>query len=392
MGILNFLPLLGLTLAKSEGSMLTEILQVTSGKKAAVDASAIVHYAMQSLVGEAAEELAYALHSDGVFFVPEETKTVIRNRVINFERLVSGKLDCVPIMILDGQPFPGKAAEEQDRKERRALSFSRGVELRAVVEEAERRYNYLKGSAQGDSVKKAKADLAKAKKDMTSSFKASFYRHPGITDYFMFVLRERGIKYFVALYEADSQIAYLILTGACHLALVEDSDLAAYGASSLFGGIKFHKVRNNPNKFEVGYLDCSHSLFKEHTFKGRTYDMRGWTIQDVQALGNIMGSDYCTIEDVGLVKGFAIVETMVRFRKESNCDFGRALEHALEKHSAALGSLAPTQAYERIMKGMAGFNIQWVYNISNFEQQRLNPNWPVTAADEEKFGGPFPGV
>ena len=42
-------------------------------------------------------------------------------------------------------------------------------------------------------------------------------------------LKERGVSYIVAPYEADAQMAYLALQGHVHAIITEDSDLLAYG-------------------------------------------------------------------------------------------------------------------------------------------------------------------
>jgi exonuclease-1 len=42
-------------------------------------------------------------------------------------------------------------------------------------------------------------------------------------------LRKYGIRYVVAPYEADAQIAYLLRNGIAHAAISEDSDLIPYG-------------------------------------------------------------------------------------------------------------------------------------------------------------------
>jgi exonuclease-1 len=43
------------------------------------------------------------------------------------------------------------------------------------------------------------------------------------------LLRERGLPFFVAPYEADAQLTFLVLHGYCSAAISEDSDLLAYG-------------------------------------------------------------------------------------------------------------------------------------------------------------------
>ena len=44
-------------------------------------------------------------------------------------------------------------------------------------------------------------------------------------------LRTRGIQFVVAPYEADSQMAYMVTSGLADVAITEDSDLLAFGAT-----------------------------------------------------------------------------------------------------------------------------------------------------------------
>lgn len=41
-------------------------------------------------------------------------------------------------------------------------------------------------------------------------------------------LKERGVQFIVAPYEADAQMAYMAAQGTVHAVITEDSDLIAY--------------------------------------------------------------------------------------------------------------------------------------------------------------------
>ncbi len=51
---------------------------------------------------------------------------------------------------------------------------------------------------------------------------------------FILALRELGIEYYVAPYEADAQLAHLFLTDQVQLVVTEDSDLLAFGVDLAF--------------------------------------------------------------------------------------------------------------------------------------------------------------
>ena len=48
------------------------------------------------------------------------------------------------------------------------------------------------------------------------------------------MLKQRNVKYVVAPYEADAQLAYLAKTGDTHLTIAEDSDLLLYRCPVVF--------------------------------------------------------------------------------------------------------------------------------------------------------------
>ena len=49
----------------------------------------------------------------------------------------------------------------------------------------------------------------------------------------MQALRQKGIEFVVAPFEADAQIAFLCQKGYCDLAITEDSDLIAFGCDTV---------------------------------------------------------------------------------------------------------------------------------------------------------------
>ena len=52
-------------------------------------------------------------------------------------------------------------------------------------------------------------------------------------------LKQRGIKFIVAPYEADAQLAYLSRTGIVDFIITEDSDLLAFGAKKILYKLDF---------------------------------------------------------------------------------------------------------------------------------------------------------
>jgi len=52
-------------------------------------------------------------------------------------------------------------------------------------------------------------------------------------------LKNRGIKFIIAPYEADAQLAYLSRKGIVDIIITEDSDLLAFGAKKILYKLDF---------------------------------------------------------------------------------------------------------------------------------------------------------
>lgn len=105
-----------------------------------------------------------------------------------------------PIVVFDGASLPMKARTDAARR----LERQRHREAAQVL--------LLDGKA------------AQAEKEMAGAIEVTARMRGLLID----ALRERNVSFVVAPYEADAQIAFLVLSGACEAAITEDSDLLAY--------------------------------------------------------------------------------------------------------------------------------------------------------------------
>lgn len=353
---------------------------------------------MQSLHGEAIEEFAHALYGHGIFKRPAAVEEAIRTKLESYFKAFNQTLDCKLYVILDGQPFPGKKSENEVRAIRRQQAYEQGCAFQEGVLQLQREFALaaMEGT-QGSSTDELQSKLRDAKKKMTTAFKSCFYRHDKLTEYFVTICRENNIQVHVALYEADAQIAHAVRTGVCDFAVIEDSDAVAYGISSIFGGIMLSKVYESgkaTNKIKAAFFNCEKDLFKIHTYKGNNIDMTNWTVHDIQVFGAIVGSDYCSLENMGVAKAKEIVTEMVNYRMQNNKEFKDALVYTLTQYQGTLARSSYTieDAYSKIMLALASYNSQYVYNLVTYEQTRLNPEWELTERECEFFGAPFPSV
>ncbi|KAG8470380.1 hypothetical protein KFE25_008801 [Diacronema lutheri] len=106
-----------------------------------------------------------------------------------------------PLLVFDGNTFPCKASTEQHRATSRTAKRRHAESLRAMGAGAS-----------------AVADAFYESVDIT----------PEMARALQLRLRSAAVRFLVAPYEADVQLAYLCLTGSVHACCTEDSDLLVY--------------------------------------------------------------------------------------------------------------------------------------------------------------------
>jgi hypothetical protein len=238
------------------------------------------------------------------------------------------------IVISDGQPFPGKAAEAKKRAAARKSSFEKRIQLQRKVRCRKdglsffltemlpfcdwswqsvdvlsmnasslfcRSVNVHSGSELSNPpkqvqqlnsnisvmtdkpntdahVKQLAATSTKTIRDMMNSFIDSLYRHV-VVALILKAFRDNGVTVaFLAIHEADSQRLYMIITKQVDFLLVEDSDCIAYGAKRcLFGGINpYYMKKTRENKITVA----------------ETYDFTDFAPIAFQVMASLIGCDY----------------------------------------------------------------------------------------------------
>ncbi|RHY12882.1 hypothetical protein DYB25_012913, partial [Aphanomyces astaci] len=111
------------------------------------------------------------------------------------------KCGIIPYIVFDGGYLPMKKLKEDERRLSREKHREAGLA-------------YLKAN---------KLDLAR------QSFVKAVDVSPSMAHRVIQRLQETGVKYMVAPYEADAQMAYLVRTGAVDAVISEDSDCLPYG-------------------------------------------------------------------------------------------------------------------------------------------------------------------
>ncbi|RDW78236.1 hypothetical protein BP5796_06088 [Coleophoma crateriformis] len=171
-----------------------------------------------------------------------------------------------PFLIFDGDYLPSKAATEADRRKRREDSKRAGMELQrsGKVQQA-----YLE-------------------------FQKSVDVSPFMARQLIDELKQAGVQYIVAPYEADAQMVYLERIGVIDGILSEDSDLLVFGAKCLLTKLDQYGECVEINKAD--FCAC-----KEIT-------LTGWSDVEFRRMAILSGCDYlASINNMGLKTAYRMV-------------------------------------------------------------------------------------
>ncbi|ESZ96805.1 hypothetical protein SBOR_2806 [Sclerotinia borealis F-4128] len=171
-----------------------------------------------------------------------------------------------PYLIFDGDYLPSKAATEKDREKRRKDSKRLGQEL-----------------LNAGKTSQAYLEFQKAV-DVT----------PEMARHVIDELKEMGVQYIVAPYEADAQMVYLERKGIIDGILSEDSDLLVFGAKCLLT-----KLDQFGNCIEINKADfCA----------CKDANLTGWSDVEFRRMAILSGCDYlASMSRMGLKTAYRLV-------------------------------------------------------------------------------------
>lgn len=179
-----------------------------------------------------------------------------------------------PLLVFDGGKLPAKAREESVREERRA----------AHLEKARRH------AKEGNH--RAAMECYQRAVDITPEIVANLARE----------LEEVNVKYIVAPYEADAQMAYLLKKGLADVVITEDSDLLAYGCARVF--------------FKMDKFGHGQEIVYENLPKNKAIDLSGFTPQMFQEMCVLSGCDFLqTIPGVGPKTAYRLMNLSKSYKK-----------------------------------------------------------------------------
>ncbi|GAA6007840.1 hypothetical protein JCM10207_004895 [Rhodosporidiobolus poonsookiae] len=171
-----------------------------------------------------------------------------------------------PLLVFDGGLLPSKMGTEDERERRRTDALAKG---RAFLAEG-------KGSQARECFVKAV--------DIT----------PAMAYQLIKALRQEGVQYVVAPYEADPQLCYLEKAGIVDAIVTEDSDLLVFGCRNVL-----FKLDGEGNCVSISRDDFSQC---------REYNLTGWSDAEFRHMAILSGCDYLdSIVGLGLKTAYRLM-------------------------------------------------------------------------------------
>ena len=171
-----------------------------------------------------------------------------------------------PYLVFDGDYLPSKAATESERKTKREESKKLGLAM------------YYSGK------------VAAAHKELQKAIDVT----PVMARELIEELKGMDVRYVVAPYEADAQLAYLEQKGIISAVLSEDSDMLVFGTKCLL------------TKLDQ-YGDCVEINRKDFT-SCREIVLAGWSNAEFRRMAVLRGCDYLRgINGMGLMTAYRLV-------------------------------------------------------------------------------------
>ncbi|KAL0575211.1 hypothetical protein V5O48_006750 [Marasmius crinis-equi] len=228
----------------------TKPLSEFSGQTVAVDAYVWLHKAVYSCATELATGQATSKYV---------TYAMDRVRILRHHGIE-------PYIVFDGGPLRAKQGTENERKQRREDHVARGNMFAAQGRHNQARECYTKAV---DVTPQMAFQLIKA-------------------------LRAEGVKYIVAPYEADAQLAFLEKEGIVSAILTEDSDLLVFGCKNVLFKLDTN-ARTVVSIAKKDFTSVSPSA------DSSSISLVGWSEKQFREMAILSGCDYLpSIPGVGL--------------------------------------------------------------------------------------------
>ena len=239
----------------------------------------------------------------------------------------------MPYLVFDGDYLPSKAATEESR------------------------------AAKRDEKKKLAMDLLKSGKPALAAheFQKCIDITPEMASAVIQQIKQMGIPYVVAPYEADAQLVYLERQGLINGIISDDSDLLVFGAKRLLT-----KLDQYGNCIEINRRDfCA----------CREVSLTGWTDADFRRMAIMSGCDY--------LQGLPGVGLKTAYRMLRKCKTPERAVRALQFEGKRVSENYLTQFYQAELT----FLHQWVFCPTKKELVHLTELDGSRTAEEMPYIG-----
>ncbi|GMI11957.1 hypothetical protein TrVE_jg13980 [Triparma verrucosa] len=227
------------------------------------------------------------------------------------------------ILVIDGAPLPSKKGTDTQRREDRKMNYQKGVDL-----------------------------LRQHKKKEATKF---FAKSVGITQemrhLLVLKLREEGIDFIVAPYEADAQLAFLARTMLIDVVITEDSDSLVYSCSRVL-----FKLDHNGEGDEILHSSLG---------SNQALSFSKWTQDMFLNMAILTGCDYAPhVKGIGIVKAHKLVRLC------------RKPEHILKALRKVYKEAVPEHYEQHFIQAFLTFQHQRIYNTESQQVEMLyDPNF-----------------
>ena len=223
-------------------------------------------------------------------------------------------MNIIPIFVFDGDSLPLKKKTEESREKSREAKIIKA-------------YEYL---SKGDTLK-AKLEYIRAI-DITSKMVYEF----------TLILDKLNVNYYVAPYEADAQLAWMISHDLVDVVCTEDSDLIAYGCKRLI------------YKLDLNKWSCQYLIYKD-IIKNELSSFKGWDRDMFLNFCILSGCDYFKLDGISSKTAYKLIlkykdPQYIKSKKIKSMDF-----------------------LESFKKAKNAFTNHVIYCIFSNKQRSLNP-------------------
>ena len=251
MGISNLLKIL-------ESIQTSRHLSYYKGKKVAVDGYCWLHKSIYLLT----EQIFHNPHS----------KRYLKYLNKRVDQLL--RFNIIPIIVFDGDKLQMKKIEEEERQKRRNEVTMESLKLIRKGKEKEAQSKRLEG-----------IDI-----------------NPHMAYEFIKLLKQKGVEYYVAPYEADIQLAYLDKINYVDCIITEDSDLLALGCKKVL-----YKLDLDTN---IGF-----EIETKNLKKCTKYNFGDFDSDKFLTFCILSGCDYFKVKGVGANNAYKVITSSSSYKK-----------------------------------------------------------------------------